>query len=192
MHQISQKERILKLRNPWGRDEWRGADKYRELQYLDILGSTEPGEFFISLEDYLTNVSFTNICKIEDKEVSYAFKNKPVPNLNFFKFCIKKEQSIDVLVNQMGDRLKFRKRKNGREFIPSWISIMVCRDEPGNYGVKYQYVKSSVSTNYQVELTVEALMPGSYILCVEALWNNCAKSPHSDFQQFCVKLLAND
>jgi hypothetical protein len=58
--------------------------------------------------------------------------------------------------------------------------------------VKYKYVKSCVSTNYQVELNVDEVLPGTYILCVEALWNNCAKSPHSDFQQFCVKLLADD
>ena len=31
---------------------------------------------------------------------------------------------------------------------------------------------------------------GKYVLCIEALWNKCAEKPDSDYQAFCVKLLA--
>jgi len=34
------------------------------------------------------------------------------------------------------------------------------------------------------------LLPGNYIICIEALWNTCAKDPYSDYQAFCIKLLS--
>ena len=50
------------------------------------------------------------------------------------------------------------------------------------------YVKSSVSSNYQVHLDIEPekLKAGKYVLIVEALWNKCASDPKSDYQAFCV------
>ena len=52
------------------------------------------------------------------------------------------------------------------------------------------YVASSVSSNYQVELEInpELLQQGRYFLIVEALWNEFASDPNSEFRQFCVKM----
>lgn len=100
-------------------------------------------------------MSFTNICRLNDDDVySYAFKNKPVPELNFFEFDLdhtflaKNPEGFEILVNQMGDRLKNRKRKNGQEFHPSWFSIMVCRKNPDPAShFALLFVKSFVSKN---------------------------------------------
>jgi len=39
-----------------------------------------------------------------------------------------------------------------------------------------------------MEVEAKLLQPGSYVLCVEALWNKCAQN--SDYQAFCVKIQA--
>jgi len=85
----------------------------------------------MTLQDYLKNFSNTNICKYnDDSQAYYAFKNQPVPPLNFFEFQIEEDfagnnVSLDILVNQMGDRLK--KRKGDGAFNASWFSIMLIR-----------------------------------------------------------------
>ena len=116
----NQEQRIVKLRNPWGHDSWNGANLFESADAVAQLGSCSSGEFFMILDDYLQLISFTNICRLNDNDVySYAFKNKPVPELNFFEFDLdhtflaKNPEGFDILVNQMGERLKNRKRKNG-------------------------------------------------------------------------------
>jgi len=60
----------------------------------------------MNLDEFLNMFSFSNICKYNDSDVSsYAFKNKPVPELNFFEFEIDQafvesnRNGIAVLVN---------------------------------------------------------------------------------------------
>ena len=49
------------------------------------------GEFRMLLEDFLASFNFTNICKYNDDDHhSYAFKNKPVPQMSFFEFELDK------------------------------------------------------------------------------------------------------
>jgi len=103
--------RLLKLRNPWGKEEWTGSWSDHSMLWTDKLraqvGSTigEDGTFCISLEDYLANFTFTNICKYnDDDQHSYTFKNKPVPAQNFFEFELDGTFSfgnwgIEILVN---------------------------------------------------------------------------------------------
>lgn len=70
---------------------------------------------------------------------------------------------------------------------------MVCRKNPDPTSqFPLQFVKSFVSQNDQVSMDVDGklLEAGTYILCIEALWNSCAKDPNSDYQAFCVKIQA--
>jgi len=131
--------RLLKLRNPWGQGEWNGAwcDSSslwtNELRAQVGITQCEDGIFCMTLQDYLKNFSNTNICKYsDDSQAYYAFKNQPVPPLNFFEFEIEqdfasKNVSLDILVNQMGNRLK--KRNGDGAFNASWFSIMLIRQE---------------------------------------------------------------
>ena len=77
-----------------------------------------PGVFCIKLEDFLHLFSETQICKYEDDDFhSYEIKNGPAPRMNFFEFTLgrdfKFERGLDILANQMGDRLKRRRRADG-------------------------------------------------------------------------------
>lgn len=43
----------------------------------------------MNLDDFVQNLSNTNVCKYRDNtQAVYAFKNKPVPELNVFEFTI--------------------------------------------------------------------------------------------------------
>lgn len=208
IHQVDANVRLLKIRNPWGRAEWTGDWSDASNKWTEALRNqvgavvANDGIFYISLEDYLKHFSFTNICKYNDDDChSYAYKNKPVQEQNFFEFELGSDfqfgtWGLEILVNQMGDRLSRRKRKTG-QFEPSWFSIMLCRVEDngppsGKVVLPYQWLKSVVNTNYQVHLEIEPelLTPGRYFLNIEALWNDCAKNPNSDYQAFCVQLLS--
>ena len=88
---------------------------------------------------------------------------------------------MEILVNQMGDRLTTRHRTDAKKFEPSWFSIMLCQVEgqpklAANIPQPVYFVKSSVSCNYQVHLEIEPekLRLGKYVLKIEALWNKCA------------------
>jgi len=78
--------RLLRLRNPWGCEEWNGHWSDNSALWSDKLraevGSTieNDGIFFINLDDYMQNFTFTNICKFNEDDVdSIIFKEKPVP-----------------------------------------------------------------------------------------------------------------
>ena len=55
--------------------------------------------------------------------------------------------------------------------------------------ISWNWVKSNVSSNYQVILEVEKerLKPGEYCVTVEAIWNKIAK-PGSQYRGFTVTL----
>lgn len=61
----------------------------------------------------------------------------------------------------MGDRLKNRKKKTGLHFEPSWFQIMLAKkseyilDQTKKVPIPFQYIKSSVSTNHQVQLEID-------------------------------------
>ena len=79
----------------------------------------------------------------------------------------------------MGERLKNRKKNDGTQFEPAWFSIMLVKMDKTpvkEINIPYNFIKSSVSENYQVHLEIEAslITEGKYILNIEALWNKCA------------------
>ena len=101
----------------------------------------------------------------------------------------------------MGDRLSKRVSANDeRLFDNSWFQMTLIKADADHEieGVKHQvhFIKSSVSSNFQVHLCIEKedlahknCGKGKYRLNIEALWNNFAKEPTSEFQQFCVQVL---
>ena len=117
-----------------------------------------------------------------------------VKEVNWFSFDVDQKMvesnpnGLEIMVNQMGERLKFRRRKDPKlEYKPCWFSIFLCRDEADGKS-PVTYVKSLVSTNYQIGMQVpeSMLKPGKHILKIEALWGKAAKQ----YQSFCLKLQA--
>ena len=79
---LGKKVRLLKLRNPWGLEEWNGEWSDDSPLWNDALLNEckheigNDGTFLICIDDYIKNFSFTNICKYVYNNVhNYAFKN---------------------------------------------------------------------------------------------------------------------
>ena len=68
---------LIRLRNPWGRKEWKGAwsDSSKEWQYLpdDVKTDKIDGEFFIALDDFLRVSNHTIIVFV--KLISYILSS---------------------------------------------------------------------------------------------------------------------
>lgn len=86
------------MKNPYGGGSvWNGDWGPDSAIWTDALrneigeANREESVFCMPFEKYCDLVTFTNICKIEDDDVhSYAFKNKPVPEINYFEFSLDK------------------------------------------------------------------------------------------------------
>ena len=156
---------LLQLRNPWGKQEWNGAWSDNSSMWTPALRKElnsvveNDGYFYISIDDFIRYFKFSNICKYNDDDVhSYTFRNKPVPQMNYFEFSIDAQQAnkpLEIMVNQMGDRLSHRKRQDGTEFDPSWFSITLAQVEGQPKHIQKTkcvmpayHIKSSVSSNY--------------------------------------------
>lgn len=130
---------LFQLRNPWGFQEWNGLWSDNSEVWTPALRKEldsvvqNDGFFFIDIDNFIKNFKFSNICKYNDDDVhSQIVRNKPVPQRSYFEFDIDKSQEkqpLEILVNQMGERLKHRKRQDGTEFDPSWFSITLVQIE---------------------------------------------------------------
>ena len=75
-----------------------------------------PGVFCMTFEDFHSYFETTYTCKYNESDKhSFEFVNYPAPELSFFEFTltqafIDNTRGIDFFVNQMGDRLKQRRR----------------------------------------------------------------------------------
>ena len=130
------KIRLLKLRNPWGKEEWNGewSESYSgwtpALRAQVAYSEGNNGIFCMPLDHYLAQFSTTNICKYNDDDIAFTIhKRKPVAQRTFFEFKLDQPHSLEILLNQMGDRLSRRRRKDGTQFEPSWFNMTLCQTE---------------------------------------------------------------
>ena len=114
--------KLLRLRNPHGHQEWNGdwsdsSPKWNGCAFANKLDHqvANDGIFWISFQDYMKHFVFTNICKYNDDDIhSSVIKTQPVPQQTVFEFELAQgAPGFNILVNQMGDRLKRRKRNDG-------------------------------------------------------------------------------
>jgi len=97
-----EKQRLLRLRNPWGSDAWNGKWSDQDsatwganshLMELGVVPTmVDDGIFWMPLEEYVRYFSFTNICKFNEDDIhTYAFMNKEVPRESYFSFKVEKQ-----------------------------------------------------------------------------------------------------
>lgn len=108
-----EKIQLLRVKNPWGTNEWDGdwsdksskwTDDYKKaLNYED----KEDGIFWISIKDYLKFYTTTHICHERDNfnyESAVLSFNKTKP-VNFFKVKVPSKSSGAIIVNQKNSRI---------------------------------------------------------------------------------------
>jgi hypothetical protein len=77
------KLQLLKLRNPWGHQEWSGDWSDGSPLWTDALRTKlghktqDDGVFFISYQDYLSYYRSTTICKLHEGYTTKTLKVKP-------------------------------------------------------------------------------------------------------------------
>lgn len=121
-------DRVVKLRNPWGKGEWKGdwADsdprwtpELKEL--LGFTGNLEDGIFFMNWEDFQKFYSDVQVCYFHDgfKYSAEKFKTKRNENI-FLKFQLDKPGKYYFSVNQRNRRF-FPKSEGYRYSKIGWV-----------------------------------------------------------------------
>ena len=94
---------LIRLRNPWGHTEWKGAwsDSSEKWQYLpdDVKTDKIDGEFFIALEDFLRVSNHTMIVFVKRTHHYYLallITSPPVDLYWFFEISIRTEKRFQL------------------------------------------------------------------------------------------------
>ncbi|EMC99760.1 hypothetical protein BAUCODRAFT_30166 [Baudoinia panamericana UAMH 10762] len=165
-------KRLVKLRNPWGNTEWKGAwsDGSEEWNshWLDKLGHkfSDDGVFWISYEDLLDNYQHFDRTRLFDQswQVTQQWISLSIPwSIDYhdthFEFDIAEEGQVVVVLSQLDDRyfvglegqytytLSFRLHKKGD---PDYLVR-----SPSSYDM-YRSVSTEV-----------VLQPGTYIVMMK-------------------------
>ncbi len=130
-------ETIVKLRNPWGENEWEGdwsfySPKWTpQLRYqYNYVNDPRDGTFFIGWNSFITFFGDFNICKINPHYKHSSFKLNPEQTLQkmLIKLYIYQEGNYHISVYQEDKR----KNRNylGYEYSPLHMLLM---DEDGKY-----------------------------------------------------------
>ena len=160
-------QRLLKIRNPWGSDEWRGAwsdgSEQWTAEWMKELDHTfgDDGMFWISYEDFLEKYSTFERTRLFDDTwtITQQWTTLDVPwsadyNDTKFTVTITKQSPVVIILSQLDDRyfkgfegqytfqLHFRLDKDGED-------DYIVRSH-GNYSMR-----RSVSTDLELE-------PGKY------------------------------
>ena len=112
-----QKVRLLKLRNPWGFEEWNGDwSDHDDKNWTESLKkrmnfrAKDDGVFFIDFENYLGYYYNTTICKYQNRdEFKYYSDKDTAKEYAVFQFDVKKSKlktKVYLAVNQLNSRFK--------------------------------------------------------------------------------------
>lgn len=163
------KIQLLKIRNPWGTNEWTGdwSDKSRTWtdEYKKILNwdDAEDGTFWISYQDFIKYYTCTHVSKIHD-DYHYVFQKYPFDKdqaFNMVDIYIPRDTHGYFVVNQKNTRI-YRVTKGIEDFQNRYCSLIVFKKERGG---KLTYVGAACGRDNR--LYVEAQMTkGDYVICV--------------------------
>lgn len=160
--------RLLKLRNPWGRGEWKGdwsdnsplwtEDLIHQLEVTD----KNDGIFFISLEDAIKYFQNFAICHFRDDYVSSAKKFYTSPDHpTVMSFDIQQPGDYYFKLNQINARC-FSKKENYKY---TALTLIVAKRE----GDQFVYVGNASRARDQV-WTLANCTPGSYVAYISTPW----------------------
>lgn len=105
---------MLKVRNPWGTNEWQGdwSDKSQKWtsEYKEMLkhDDSEDGTFWISYDDFLKYYTCSHVCRIHDNynyvSEKYPFDNKQEYNIvSYKKFFMELFSSEELVISNLSN-----------------------------------------------------------------------------------------
>ena len=164
-------ERVLKLRNPWGRGEWKGDwgdgdPRWTKRLRLEFgMEVREDGIFFMGYDSYLKFFSDTQICYFYDryKYSAVSLLTGPLEE-TFLRFEINKPGKYYLSLNQKNRRF-FRKEAKYRY---SFLSMLIIKENNGDY----EYINYGIKKDK--ENWVECnLKNGIYYAFISTPWQSC-------------------
>ena len=164
--------RLVKLRNPWGRGEWKGEwsdqDERWTPELLEELGvtGTDDGIFFMAVDAFLEYFNDFQVCKYYD-DYSYSairvvneLKTKPV----YLSFDISTAGKYYFSINQYTKRFY----PSSKKYRYSNISFLIVKqNEDGGMEFVGSRIKSDSESwfSYQAE-------PGKYFVYIKTPWRS--------------------
>lgn len=161
--------KLLKIRNPWGTNEWTGdwsdrstkwTAEYKKLLNHDV---AEDGTFWINYTDFLKYYTCTHVCRIHDN-FHYVSEKYPFDineAFNMVEIEIPKDSHGYFMVNQKNTRI-YRIAKGLEDYENKYCSMIVFKKERDG---KLVYIGSSCGRDNR--LYVETNMTkGTYYVCV--------------------------
>lgn len=121
--------RLLKIRNPWGRFEWKGewcdtSDKWTDALRLQFKHEKkDDGVFFMAYEDYISYFTSLEVCKINDayKYSSLKTKQSAEENHSIIKFLIEVPGKYYFTVCQ-----KDKRQYHNKKYKYSRVRMTLC------------------------------------------------------------------
>jgi len=163
------KIRLLKIRNPWGSNEWTGdwsddSPKWTpELKKLLKFEKELDGTFWMDYNDFLKFYTSTHICNYYNdyNYLSEKFGFEKDSAFSLIKLNVTKNSSGFFVINQKNQRI-YKNAKNLQNFTNKYCSMIVFRkDERG-----FTYIGASSGRQNRIYVECENLIKGNYYVAV--------------------------
>ena len=169
LKQNSAEVKLLKIRNLWGTNEWKGdwsdnSGKWTENFKRTVkLEKKEDGIFWMAYEDFIQFYTSTHICQIHD-DFNYNCKKIKVNSNEFFniaKVNVNKNSSGYFLVNLKNKRI-YQNLKGIDNFNNPFCSMIVFKQDKNGF----KYIGSDSGKNDRLYVECENMEQGTYYIAV--------------------------
>ena len=169
LKQNSAEVKLLKIRNLWGTNEWKGdwsdnSGKWTENFKRTVkLEKKEDGIFWMAYEDFIQFYTSTHICQIHD-DFNYNCKKIKVNSNEFFniaKVNVNKNSSGYFLVNLKNKRI-YQNLKGIDNFNNPFCSMIVFKQDKNGF----KYIGSDSGKHDRLYVECENMEQGSYYIAV--------------------------
>ena len=169
LKQNSAEVKLLKIRNLWGTNEWKGdwsdnSGKWTENFKRTVkLEKKEDGIFWMAYEDFIQFYTSTHICQIHD-DFNYNCKKIKVNSNEFFniaKVNVNKNSSGYFLVNLKNKRI-YQNLKGIDNFNNPFCSMIVFKQDKNGF----KYIGSDSGKHDRLYVECENMEQGTYYIAV--------------------------
>jgi len=189
-------DRIVQIRNPWGKFEWTGAWGDHSKKWtpearmqVETFTQADDGTFWMSINDFVTYYEGVGICKLHEdyfyKSVKFTHEGTTLPNFRtkvdsnipfenpnrtIVRLHVEQKTHLFLSVNQTDDR-KFL--VSGLPYSYSNVRILVSKVTTD--GLRYEAGTSATDRDTVIEAT---LGKGVYLISIEIIWE---QEHHKEF-----------
>ncbi len=128
--------RLLKMRNPWGRGEWKGdfcdSSTLWTQSLKTIVGweEADDGVFFMTLKDFKNHFRTYTVHHYQDSwQYSYLEQKSGPKHANYYKFSVNKPCEVFFRIHQEHSRSKSLSKQDRSNFKYSPASFMIVKVE---------------------------------------------------------------